>query len=247
MPSLLKMQVEELGGAIASGKLPEKDHRFAKSLCDSFWAYRLSPKQAAWVEKLLARVNTPATQHVPEQVGNMGGVLALFAKARQHLKYPAILLMLEDGQTVLRLNVAGAQARVPGSINVTDRDKYQGERRVWYGRVTPSGEWQPGNSLPPESMSAISRALKALASDPAGTAASYGRLTGHCCFCNLRLTDERSTAVGYGKICAGHYDLPWGEARHDFRDHGVKSMEGKFAEPDSVDRADAFYSDAIGF
>jgi hypothetical protein len=26
------------------------------------------------------------------------------------------------------------------------------------------------------------------------------------------LSDDRSTAVGYGPICADHYGLPWGEA-----------------------------------
>lgn len=35
-------------------------------------------------------------------------------------------------------------------------------------------------------------------------------VTGHCCFCSLPLTDERSTAVGYGKVCADHFGLSWG-------------------------------------
>jgi hypothetical protein len=34
-------------------------------------------------------------------------------------------------------------------------------------------------------------------------------------FCRLTLTDARSTAVGYGQTCAGHWGMPWGEARLD--------------------------------
>jgi hypothetical protein len=30
-------------------------------------------------------------------------------------------------------------------------------------------------------------------------------------FCSKKLTDERSIEVGYGRICAGHNGLPWGE------------------------------------
>ena len=41
-------------------------------------------------------------------------------------------------------------------------------------------------------------------------AAALGHSTHHCVFCSLELTDERSTIVGYGPICAGKHGLPWG-------------------------------------
>lgn len=47
-------------------------------------------------------------------------------------------------------------------------------------------------------------------SNPEAFVAAYGKKTGRCCFCRLRLTDPRSEEVGYGKICARHYRLPWG-------------------------------------
>ena len=37
-----------------------------------------------------------------------------------------------------------------------------------------------------------------------------------CCFCNRALEDERSTAVGYGPICAGHFGLAWGNRPAEF-------------------------------
>jgi len=141
------------------------------------------------------------------QVGNLSGVLALFEKAKQHLKYPAIVMSVPAaGSLAIRINVAGEQARVPGSLNVTNFEKPTEGRRQWFGRIHRSGEFERTDAA----TDAIVDRLVAFAADPAGVAAEHGRLTGRCCFCNQALTDERSTAVGYGSTCADHYGLPWG-------------------------------------
>ena len=44
----------------------------------------------------------------------------------------------------------------------------------------------------------LSKLLGKLAMNPARVAADYGKLSGNCCFCNSKLTDEKSTSVGYG-------------------------------------------------
>ena len=44
----------------------------------------------------------------------------------------------------------------------------------------------------------------------AAVAAAYGQTHGHCMFCALELTDERSVDVGYGPTCASKRNLPWG-------------------------------------
>lgn len=41
-------------------------------------------------------------------------------------------------------------------------------------------------------------------------AAAHGHAHGNCVFCSRDLTDERSTTVGYGPVCAERYSLPWG-------------------------------------
>jgi hypothetical protein len=41
-------------------------------------------------------------------------------------------------------------------------------------------------------------------------ASKQGHTHGHCVFCGLELTDERSVTVGYGKHCAERRSLPWG-------------------------------------
>jgi len=184
-------------------QLDDRSREFANSLVTQASGRRgLSPKQWDWVDKLIARAHAPAPQTAA--IGSVAGIIELFDRAQQHLKRPAILLRGPDGD--LRLSLAGARARVPGSINVTSA-----ERSDWYGRVTRNGTYEPSRKYDDATIAAVTRGLRAMASDPAGTAAAYGHLTGACCFCNRALTDERSTSVGYGPICAGHYGLPWGE------------------------------------
>lgn len=133
-------------------------------------------------------------------------VPALLNTAKQHLKWPKIRLQAGDGSPVV-LSLAGPNAKQPGTVNVTDGGKF-GES-VWYGRLGTDGEFYPGKDSTPS----VAALLAHLATDPIGVAESYGKLTGNCCFCGQALTDPKSTAVGYGPICAGHYNLPWGDEK----------------------------------
>ena len=199
-----------------------------------------------------------------QAVGDLGGVLALFAKAKQHLKSPAIVLAVEGlpgapagsdpvlgglrtPYATLRLTIAGPKAKVPGSITVTDNDKYVendwgGESREWLGRVTVDGTYQPARAANGRT-EPIAKALAELAKDPATVAARSGKLTGRCCFCNHRLgegKDQRSVAVGYGPDCAAHFGVPWGEAKGFFAAPVAKLSDGTAEdEPfEPVGRAD---------
>jgi hypothetical protein len=186
--------------------LPTFRQDFAQSLiAQATTARGLSPKQLEWVDKLVTAATAAPVAAV--NVGDLSGITALFDKARQHLKFPAITMSVPAASMTVRVNVAGSGARFPGSLNVCSGEKpNMDERRAWYGRVHKDGNYEAaGNSNP-----AIVERLRAFAADPAGIAAEHGKLTGRCCFCNLHLSDERSTAVGYGKRCAQHYGLVWG-------------------------------------
>lgn len=140
-------------------------------------------------------------------VGDFRPVIELMQRGGSKLKYPKIKLQLDDGQKIV-LAVAGARSAKPGTVNITDGRPF-GEN-IWFGRVTPDGVWDRSRSVNATTMTSLTALLSSLAQDPAATAARYGKLTGHCCFCSLPLTDERSTHVGYGKVCASNYGLPWG-------------------------------------
>jgi hypothetical protein len=155
------------------------------------------------------------TRPQAQAVGDLGGVLALFDKAREHLKRPAIVLAVPEltsfnpDQFTIRLSIAGERARVPGSITVLDGERTE-EGRDWFGRILRDGTYQPSREANGRT-EAITRRLREFAAEPARVAKDSARLTGRCCFCNTALKDERSTAVGYGETCAAHFGLSWGE------------------------------------
>ena len=193
-------------------RLPPRDHHFAHDLVRKGRKWGLSDKQAEWVGKLIDKANNhpplPVERKVVD-VGNFQGAIDLFRKAAEYLKHPKVRLQFQADASApkqaIRLAVAGPKAKVPGSINVGTDAPY-GEA-VWFGRIHPDGRFEQATR--PEVPEALVQLLKAFAERPAETAAEYGRLTGHCCFCDRHLQDARSTAVGYGPHCAKRWQLPW--------------------------------------
>lgn len=134
---------------------------------------------------------------------NVSGVFALFEHAIAHsLKYPKIRLRTADGQNVV-LSRAGDKSRYTGQIRITDGCPYGAN--TYFGRIDKDGVFHVSTAN-----ASVLELLKQLSNDPANVAGEYGRLTGQCCFCGLALKDERSTAVGYGPICADKYGVAWG-------------------------------------
>jgi hypothetical protein len=180
-------------------QLPIKDREFASSLIHSVTNQRRAPseKQTYWLGKLFERATCPA--EAPERqtaaVGDMSGINAMFERiGKTPLKRPAIVLRVESVGDV-RLNVAGAGAQVPGSLNVVGVDG--GE---WFGRITKAGVFE--KSFKHTSPADLVMTLRDFARDPLEVAAKHGALTGKCCFCNHGLKDPKSTARGYGPVCA---------------------------------------------
>lgn len=212
MSELLKSS-EILKAASAAGTLG-KDKGFVESLLESYIANgSLSAKQEYWFHKMAEKHNgskpAEAAPAPAPTVGAFGGVYALFLKAKEHLKFPKINLKLTNGDSVV-LHLAGPKSKKPGVINVTNGGKFGTPTNKWYGRVNPDGSLETASSAAeifPE-FSEVTELLKTLGAAPAAVAAKHGKLTGHCCFCNRKLTDEdKSTAVGYGPVCAKNYGL----------------------------------------
>lgn len=216
--------VNELAGLLDEGIVGEKDKGFAESLvAQCAKKGHLSEKQMHWVGVLIERAVVGEPEPDKMALGNFAAMIELFDKAKAHLKFPKIWLQaegpkydveLEDGSMAksdvwpIRLSVAGAKAKNPGSINVTDGEPFGYNQ--WYGRILTDGFWEQPMKQPAE-LQSVAKVLEAFADDPVGVAAAHGHLTGHCCFCNRKLEDEKSTSVGYGPVCAKHYGLPWGK------------------------------------
>jgi hypothetical protein len=185
-------------------RLSDSDQRFARDLLDSYRRRGdLSDKQWDWVIKLTQRATEPLPPAVVESVGDFTGVISLFRKAKQHLKFPKITLRV--GHQPLQLSLAGERSKYEGQVQVTDGRGYG--NNVWFGRVDHDGNWTQSRSVTAQEVDAVGQFLRAFSQDPAAVAKQHGRLTGRCCFCNTALTDERSTAAGFGPTCAKNYGL----------------------------------------
>lgn len=185
-------------------KLPAKDQGFARSVATARYP---SPKQWHWIGVMADRIDQPRAPLETAEVGDMRGILKMFDHyAAHHVKLPKIRLATDAG--TIRLYPAGQGSAYQGCIQVKEED---GERR-WIGRIDRDGKFTISPKFP--NTTAIRDKLRELSSDPLGTATKHGRLMGRCCFCNIRLTDERSTQMGYGPVCADSFGLDWGS--HEF-------------------------------
>lgn len=197
--------------------LKANDAKFASDLIASYKKYgSLTPKQAPWIERLIARAETPVSTPVfsapltipntvdAVHVGSFAGVIALFNKAKEHLKAPKVNLLVGNLKIVLSVN--GPKSKFPGAISISGAGKYP--YRSYYGKVTPEGVFQP--SYAGHDVAGLTALLSEFSANPARVAKDHGKLTGHCCFCNKVLglgEDKRSVVVGFGPVCAEHYGL----------------------------------------
>jgi len=189
-------------------KLGEKDKHFAESLLSQLGKKgKLSEKQAHWIGVLTDRATKPKPEAKPLlELGNIGAIVEMITNAKSKLKWPKLLIDSEAG--TLRISLAGANAKFPGSVNVTDNVKDTEGRFGWVGRILTDGQFQPGMKIDNRKLGLAYESLMAFAADPAGVAKAYGVKTGHCCFCSRELTDKVSVGLGYGPVCAAHWGLP---------------------------------------
>lgn len=148
------------------------------------------------------RKSLPRPEVAQLNVVGLGSIFTMFEKAKAGLKHPAIRLQNEAGQH-LHLSLAGAASKNAGFVYVKADSGYES---TYYGKISPEGRFFSVRECPPS----VEPLLQSFANDPEGIATKYGRLTGCCSFCGRKLTDKRSTVVGYGPVCADKFGLNWG-------------------------------------
>jgi len=191
--------ISELTDDEAAQICANTDNDFARKLASM--RYR-SVEQLAWLHILAVEAINPKQRPGPPAAAEGLDVTAIkkvFDTAKEHLRRPKIRLQTSDGRSV-NFSLAGPRSKNAGCIYVA------GANDAYFGKITPDGRYL-STGVPQTAIDLV----KEFAADPVGTAASYGKLTGSCCFCGLTLTDARSTSVGYGPVCASHFGLPWGD------------------------------------
>lgn len=197
-----------IDGSLTSG--------FAKDLIERWDRWnRLSADQMIWVHVFANELLGDKDEDKAEtEAIELPRIVEILRGARNAgLKYPKVRLETDDGQKVV-LSIAGARAKIPGSVNITDGRRY-GEN-IWFGRIEPGGALRQGRAM----TGAVRDLLIAFDQDPTGTAKVQGALTDNCCFCGRDLETKESVGAGYGPVCAEKWGLPWGAetaARYEAR------------------------------
>lgn len=196
---------------------------FARDLAAQFrsGSRPLSGAQLYWLHVKAGEIGDRAAREAADReaeardrvsLGDVSGILRIFDRAAGRLQSPKVRLLTpgEDGEISksspqLRIQIAGPRSPRKGDLTIYGHDGSH------FGWISKSGDFDPRPGCP----DAVKRLLVEFAADPAEVSGRHGRILGRCCFCALPLSDERSTAVGYGETCAGHYGLPWGHLRTD--------------------------------
>ena len=164
----------------------------------------LSEKQVAAAESMRikcearrkARAEKRAAQETAEPV--YGELSRSFLSASEHLKWPKLRLVTENGQRVV-LSRCGPNSRTPGHVNVTDGGPFGAN--TYFGRIDPEGR----AFLRDTAKGDVEELLGRFDADPDGEIKEQGARTGNCCCCGRELTDPVSVANGIGPVCAGRW------------------------------------------
>lgn len=151
----------------------------------------LTTGQRFWLHKLAQQSQQ---QQKIEVTGLYSSLQTMLASAGERLQKPQVR-MLGPAKEELKLYPA-AQENWKGFLFA-----YVAGQSV--GSIDREGKFRPRQNCPDW----VAPALERFAKSPIPTAREYGQLTGRCCFCNRRLTDDLSVAQGYGPVCAENYGL----------------------------------------
>jgi hypothetical protein len=184
---------------LANGLVAKSSVSFATSVAN---APRPTPKQLFYVDKIVNdTLNPPASNGTPSNF-DPSPIFKLFDNAQKKLKYPKINLKT-DGGLPLRMNTSRNHPNVVflGS---------GGFGSPTYGKLMRSGEihWYSKDHAERTDVQAM---VEKFAKDPVKVSADFGKLNHNCCYCSKGLDTPESLAVGFGPICAKHYNLSWGK------------------------------------
>ncbi len=159
----------------------------------------LTEREWFWVSELARRYPPPVAVQLE---GNLGPMVAMMVLAGTKLLNPKVRIIapFDAGQgdwDSIELHMDGHAGHVvveyPGGT----------------AKITGDGVLVSRRPVPQY----IVAALNEFSKDPIQSATAYARRTGACCFCRVKLEDERSVRVGYGPVCAKHYNLPFPKER----------------------------------
>jgi len=196
-------------------KVKPAQQSFAASLVAQYEAKKtLSEKQWFWVQKLAEEVECYGVPDFTKELEPTGPgqhlkVVEFFKLASKKLKWPSIVISAGQNGQELRIAYMSSGKHV-GTVRVSNTESYP--YTTIYGYVQSNGHYNSTGKASEELSDRIRRFLTQFGENPQKVSKDYGHFTGKCCFCNTKLTDDTSTAMGYGPTCAKNYGLPYSKA-----------------------------------
>jgi len=204
----------------ARAHLSDRDKNFAKDLINNYVRTHghLSIKQWEWVKILTeraSRANVVPFNAASSEIADRAHSTNVCQSVMQIPGFAKVEDGLYKSKKFIKLAINPTQTLVltPGrahrGVNVKVNDSFIG--------VVRNEVLQPqfGDA---ELVGLAFHVMHELAFNFEQKAREHGKTTGNCCFCGIELTDPRSLAAGYGPICAGNYNLPWGKVDMDTSD-----------------------------
>jgi hypothetical protein len=215
----LTIALQALAKKQVSGPIDDLSAGFIRHLLFRAGARQpLTTKETRWIEKLAGVKGPPESYPM-----DAAKVITILQKAEaSRLKDPRLLLkgpgrIFGGDDYVVSLGEGLAD---PSSYQVGSAYEIPMVHVGWLrqGRhsaaTTAIGVIEDGKYTPSYSVGhRIVDVLGRLCIDPDTTLAEMGHLTGHCACCGLSLKDPKSTALGYGPVCAEKFGLKRGKSK----------------------------------
>src|SRR5216683_913611 len=130
-------------------------------------------------------------------------LIDLFDHAANHLKWPHLIVLYNNGNDRIKFARMSELAKIPHGIIITDGRSF-GVNKI-YGFVERNGKI----NLKIEPKGIVYDIIEAVTFNPLDNLKLNGLQYKHCCFCGAELTNKISLHHGYGPICADKWGLPW--------------------------------------
>lgn len=207
-------------GFLTGGQMPHfmrllNEARDLKSTHADRMASRDAARVAREAEQERLRIlHTPVDD--ADAITGFEAVIGMFDAAGETLTQTKVHLLADDGtEVVVRSNRRKSESNsvlyVHDAVmtSLSKSDFRSVGRQYSFGSINKdTNAW---NYTPAVSTEVINM-MNEFKAHPLKVVAEMGRKLGRCCFCHKELSVYESTAHGYGKICAGHYKLPYSKA-----------------------------------
>lgn len=168
---------------------------------DILWSKNVIGASHATVAACAEAMRQKAASGAVQTSIDLTSIVKFIQAARDRgLKFPKLRVLDPTGKVEIQMGLT-VKGLAPGSLWLKVHTPFG---MNYYGSVRPTGSITGALATDPT----MQKHLTYVAENPAAAAKEYAALMCQCSFCGLQLTDAGSVEVGYGPVCAKHWNLP---------------------------------------